>query len=165
MSLDYNKDYYVLTVYDESGNEIKIPSTEFKNHCHETKSLDGIEFILYLDNPGRVIYDCTDDYIRLDKSYAVLPDMQDELEKRFKMEEEKFKRKVFRLLNSTPKNGVSDFKFVKRCNVEEMPESYGLYCFRITKSDIQKLLDGDILYFDDEYTFAIGMADEDINHV
>lgn len=54
------------------------------------------------------------------------------------------------------------FESVPRNMAYSIPESWGLYVIQITKADIQKLLNGDILYWSDEYTIALGLADDEI---
>lgn len=153
--MNYNDDYYVLTVETENGKEIEIKSTEFRYKCCKTRFLEGIE---YIDEVKKVDKFGTS-YEGLKKPYAVIPEQQKELERLFEKKKEEHGVKVIQRIN----NGIK-MESLKREDASLLPISYGMYICTLSKSDIDKLLHGDILYCDDEYTFAIGMKDEDIKH-
>lgn len=156
MSLDYRKDYYILSVETKDGKVVDIPSTEFRHKVHRTYHTDvrsSIEYITYFMLEREPIY--------LKKPYAVIPDKQNELEDALELADKEHAKYILDCLNSCEESMES----VSRDKLKDVPDCYGMYVMRIKKSDIEKLLQGNVLYLADEYCYAIGMADEDISDV
>lgn len=156
--MDYYGEYYEFPVKLMGGGTAKVTSVELRHGCHDIYSVEGIEYIAYIgkDTQRR----------NLDKCYAVDPEKQEKLETAFNASAEKYRITQNKHFEWSLDSGKEIFDSVLREEAYTVPEAYGLHIVRITKNDIQKLLRGDILYYEDgEYVTAIGLPNNEIRKV